>query len=560
MRPLLHLQPRKKSPRIYDGGTTEPVRPPPATLSNPTIGITTEIILIFPHADVRNNDPEGTAQSIVRAALSSETFDEPCSVCKNTHAHKLPLSWEEQDAEAPGYAEWKVRTAEGVSLQEADFDRLHAFYAVVGVGISSRVFGMYGRTKCPADIVTRDFGRGFVYGDFHGGLAAHPWKRELGFVDRVLEKLGQRAEYRVVVNETTGFRVHVGNGSEGPRGLSLDVAVGLLGLFTVFERQFDTISTTKRIGGGVRGKRYPPVPGRPRLYRYVSEDMSSVQEDAGAGSRPLSAMHLSALDQRQHLMQVPGLKGWATEQHIPAFLANLFFACPDRLSLQAYDNEKISFRQTVLDITHVWDNDLIDHNIEFVRFCMQKPTIEFRSHTGTLDFDEQCHWIVLVANLVLSLYSTPKKDVYAYLMNAWDLPHTTYTLPMILKHLQVPQETIDYYMTVTAQINDPLGKTLQPHLPRVLAEYDAEKQRTDYLHHTGVPTTLIGRNREHRSASNVRQKIKHKFSLGLYGKFGEETVVEFCKSIGEEGERVKGEFAHLVIEDIEWAHDDEQKK
>jgi hypothetical protein len=540
MSPIRRFHPIKTSAQAPNesAAASKSLPSPPRELKTLTLGCKIGFILAYPRYHLVNSDIEGTAKDIVRNALATTTFTGSiCTYCRALHQYKLPVSMrdpDENDERRNQY--WKVDIDSNAHLHDGDFDDLTGRYYVVGIQIISRVFKFHNRTICPGDKIASPIDGNWIYHNHHERRAQHHWAVEVKAVDHALRALSVKPNYRVLTNEFTDFKVHVGNNH---RGIHMDVARSLMAIFTAFERQFDAINTTPRIGGGVRGQP-APVAYRPKLdYRYVSDDLSSIQQEAGEVCKPVSSVNMSYLK----------LQGIESGYDIRTFLRIYLKGSLNRIQLQKFlDNELISHRNTVLDVSRVWDDSLIAYNPEYVKYCMKKPTISFRSHAGTLDSNEQVAWMDLCGLLTEFSYLENLRHINNWTRRRWIEPHNEYTILSILKHIgSYNHDTFAHYKKVSIPITDLESTIEQPHISNTFAEWEAEKAHIDPLKSTGVPRTIVFNNARYKQAEFVWDKVRHKFDMGLYGKFPVETVAAFIGDHHDKSALLKKGWEDLVL-------------
>lgn len=538
MTPIPRFHPAKTSGK---GPTTAKTHllSPPRKLKKLTLGCKIGLILVYPRYHLANWDIEGTAKNIIRNALATTVFTgELCNFCKAVHEHKLPVTLKDLDENhADRNKYWKVDINPDAHLHDGEFAALTDRYFVVGIQIISRVFKAYNRTYCPGDKFASPIDGNWIYHDHHGRRAQHHWNTEIRAVDQALRTLSVKPNYRVLTNEFTDFKVHIGNNHYG---VHMDIARGLMAIFTAFERQFDAINTTPRIGGGVRGQA-APVPSRPKLgYQYFSDDFNEIQQEAGEVCKPMSSVNMSYL-------QVSGMDcGYDIVTFLRIFLkGNL-----DRVGLQKFlENDLISHRNTLLDVSRVWDDRLIVYNPNYVtEYCMKTPTVAFRSHVGTLDSNDQIAWMDLCCLLVEYCYTEDLYEVESWTRIHYSDPHNEYTILDILEHLDGYNcDTFAHYEKIAIPFADPDSNIEQPYIPHITTEVKAEKLHSDPLKSTGVPSEILLRNVDYKRAKHVREKIKHKFDMGLYGKFPVETVTAFIRDYHDKKAVLKKGWQDLVL-------------
>jgi hypothetical protein len=100
---------------------------------------------------------------------------------------------------------------------------------------------------------------------------------------------------------------------------------------------------------------------------------------------------------------------------------------------------------------------------------------------------------------------------------------------------------------VAIPFKDPESTIEQPYITHITAEWEAEKLHSDPLKSTLVPTDILARNADYKRAKHVRDKIKHKFDMGLYGKFPVETVTCFIRDHHDKKASLKKGWQDLVL-------------
>ncbi|KAH0285133.1 hypothetical protein M436DRAFT_57397 [Aureobasidium namibiae CBS 147.97] len=538
MTPIPRFHPTKTSGQAPTTAKQDLI-PPPRELKTLTIGCKIGFILVYPRYHLANWDIEETAKTIVRNALASTSFiGDVCNICEADHEYTLPVSLkhlDENHADRNKY--WKVDINPDAHLHDEEFMALSDRYFVVGIQIISRVFRFYNKTYCPGDKFASPIDGDWLYHDHHGRRAQCHWNTEVRAVDQALKTLSVKPNYRVLTNEFTDFKVHVGNNH---RGVHMDIARSLMAIFTAFERQFDAINTTPRIGGGVRGQP-APVAIRPKFgYQYASDDFDTIQEEAGEVCKPMSSVNMSYLK----------ISGMDCGYDIVTFLRIFLKGNLDRVGLQKFlENDLISHRNTLLDVSRVWDDKLIAYNPSYVTdYCMKTPTVASRSHAGTLDSNDQIAWMDLCCLLVEYCYMEDLREVESWTRTHWSDPHNRYTILDVLEHVDgYNWDTFAHYEKIAVPFADPESRIEQPYIPHITAESAAEKLHSDHLKSTGVPTDILVRNADYKRAQHVREKIKHKFDMGLYGKFPEETVLAFIRDHHDKKAVLKKGWQDLVL-------------
>ncbi|CAD0096045.1 unnamed protein product [Aureobasidium mustum] len=494
--PRFHLPKISAQACDESSATRKPMKPPPRKLETLTLGCKMSFLLIYPHYALVNADIEGTAKNIVREALATATFtDFECTYCCAPHEYKLPVSSRDpSDSDKTRNKYWRVDIDLDAHVHDDDFEDLTGRYYVVGTQVISRASKFHDKTNCPRDKFASP--RNWIYHNHHERRAQHHWSFELKAVNDALKTLSKKPNYRVLTNEYTDFRVYVGNNHHC---IHMDVARSLMAIFTAFERQFDAINMTQRIGGGIRDQLAPRA-SKPKVHSHLSDALNNIQADAGEGCKPMSSINMAYLK----------LQGIDSGYDVRTFLRIYLKGDLNRIQLQnILDNELISHRNTALD--------LIAYNPEYVSYCLKKPTVVFRSHAGTLELNEQVAWIDLCCILTELCYEQDLRHINNWTRKRWTEPHNRYTILSILHHIGgYHMDALAHYKKVAVPIKDPESTVEQPHLPILAAELKAEVAHSDPLKHTKVPESTLVNCSKYKKAANVRDKIKHKFDLGFY--------------------------------------------
>lgn len=515
----------------------KPLNPPPRTLETLTVGCKISFVLVFPRYALANADIEGTAKNIVLDALETTPFiDFECTYCAAPHEYKLPTSSKDlSDGDKARNRYWRVDVDSNAHLHNDEFEDLTDGYYVVGLQVVSRTFRFHDKTNCPGDKFTSPIDGNWIYHNHHERRAQHHWSVELKAVNDALKTLSQKPNCRVLTNEFTDFKVYIGNNHHG---VHMDVARSLMAIFTAFERQFDAINMTPRIGGGMRGQS-APLASKPNLYRYISDDKNTIQEEAGKACKPMSSINMAYLK----------LQKIGTGYDVRTFLRIFLKGDLNRIQLQKIiDNELVSHRNTALDVSRVWDGRLVAYNPEYVSYCMRKPTIVFRSQASTLDLDEQVAWIDLCCILTELCYEKDLRHINNWTRKRWTEPHNQYTILSILHHVGgYNKDTLAYYKKIAVPMENLESTIEQPHVSGLATQLKAECAHCDHLKETKVPVALLTNCAEYKKAENVRDKVRHKFDLGLYGKFPMNTVIEYVRDHHEKKAFFTSDWRDLIL-------------
>lgn len=446
------------------------------TSGKSTFGVELEFLVLVP------GEYPYTAHHAVFEALN-EKITLPCPFnCElGQHDFKLPVDneppsyWNYHEADND-YRTWIVTRDCSVKLTDEE-KRLYPDDAVVSnVEIPSRILNFSIPSPCPHGQVWPCNGQPLMW----------YWRDEITAIINTLKQRLNKPGFRVFTTKTCGLHVHIGRRKSG---FTLAIAKNIMGIFTAWERCFDTLLTVDRIAG------YEDDHAALPTLKLASSNSSILPWTASAGwkySLPLSVRQfehlghdsMTALESDDYFKWSDLVKHGAS---IPYWLHRLY-ATTDFAELGLYSTA----HQSSINLEHLVHNDT------------KTPTIEIRLHPGTLELNEILAWIDLLCNLSFHAETNTTTAVPAYLESAYENP--SLTLVDIARFFNASSATIDHYSNM-----------LSPDYSSQRFHQNTSTQPNDSL------TALYTYNANHRlsqtSPSAISARITQKLTSGRYGQF-----------------------------------------
>ncbi|KAK4539515.1 hypothetical protein LTR36_010860 [Oleoguttula mirabilis] len=235
------------------------------------------------------------------------------------------------------------------------------------------------------------------------------WRSEIKAVLDILAGLEASSKgCRFITNESTGFHVHIGNGDEK---IPLRAAKNVYQLATAFERCFDLLHTAPRIT--------PPKIDGPWFFLYAPPSFFHCHNGACGTGKYKAMMYdwLASIEERE------SYEG----------LGRLFQVRREEMSA-AYP------------VTHGHNSAYNFDNLFASRIRHEETltkTIEFRGHTGTLDFLEIVTWVLLTTQMVKYGHEAGDVEMLALCAHGVDLD---FELRDVLSAIGCHPELIAHYM------------------------------------------------------------------------------------------------------------------
>jgi len=241
------------------------------------------------------------------------------------------------------------------------------------------------------------------------------WKAEVSAVLKALRDV-EAFGVRFITNASTGFHVHVGYGD---RKVGLQTAKNVFQIATAMEHRIDELHASNRVAiPWQKVERHYCYP--PSFFHFVRDFGIGVLEDV---ERVRTYEGLGVLDRLQDIERVRTYEGLGA-----------FFDIPE---------DEIGFYDGMTGHNSAYNFDNLYPNQYHDRYEKDlKGTIEFRQHTGTLDFLTIIAWVETTVSLVQFAASAGIGEYVALLTSGLD---NNFTLNHLLEALEVPRDTRAHY-------------------------------------------------------------------------------------------------------------------
>ncbi|KAG9948774.1 hypothetical protein KCU85_g4766, partial [Aureobasidium melanogenum] len=389
----------------------------PSILTNMTSGIELEVIAYAPSGV----DPQRHLSNALRQPILL-----PCSKCNQTHCWKLPFLGLLDRKDFPqgySYAGWKMIKDGSVRPDNDELVHVPTGSTFFNMEIVSRVMNFTKPTPCPLDQVYPCTGEPFAWDA----------KTEIFTVIQRVNEAFSDPGYCLAINKNTGYHVHFGNGKNQP---PVKTSLGMFGVFTASERQFDQIFTCSRIPIlRYRGHPDPGLQQRPNaVYKYDQKAKQS--RFVGSGSRFfLENLHLQVdiSSERFRPENRRAVISALQDANVPAWLERLsgFNKVKDFLDLYANCSAGQQLPSRYLAV-----------NLDNLRSSDGKNTVEVRLSPGSMDPSDVYAWFDFTGKLMLWL-STPTIAHNSIVLDIWADPNST--VLDLIKQIGATQFTVDYY-------------------------------------------------------------------------------------------------------------------
>ncbi|KAH0370325.1 hypothetical protein KCU65_g2719, partial [Aureobasidium melanogenum] len=483
-----------------------------------TFGTELEFITIVPRKIALQY---GGSEKYLRSYLSNARVKLACNKpgCEEgEHEFSLPIHDNDIDETTD---KWTLTTDQSVNLPS---DRLGTSFVVRdnygGLELRSRVQKFVGTSPCPM---------GQCY-PCTGEPLEWSWRDEMRCFIEVIHEAFTGPGFCVLVNETTGLHVHL---AHGDIALPVHVVQGLLGTMTALERSFDQVLPTNRITGAASG--------------------SVMWNDSSHMTEPLPGIQIDGF----HALYKPGVVSSGTDftnMYCPAISRSMFEYLYNRIGLKAQginpDEPQCWTQQNSptdgvvavpalsAEAAKSIEKDLLSFNVpswlklieapssgqtlksvyggaKYMALRLSgiepcegwyrgPPTVEVRTHAGSLDFGEISAWIDLLCSLARWAEMELKENVFSYLLESWS--DAEYNICSLARHIGASESTIRQYAFV---LNDDYARRR------------FEKYTSLPLTFTDNLANLNRANEEQRrklfSRENVDEKIRWKLESGRYG-------------------------------------------
>lgn len=485
---------------------------------NITLGLELEFILAvstYPEKASWENDDEAWAQNIVRYALSQPMVAK-CAKGGIEHVFQLKV----HPTSESNYDYWTVEEDSSLMIVNDETKTLGEnkdFFHFYGIEIKSRIL----HPGTNFETTPGDRGTGHVH--------------EISYVQEIEAVLGRLHEFftgpnrghkvdrtHIILNGTSGLHIHIGNEK---RGFPLPTVKRILSTYVANERAIDGLHAASRISGS----RIATEPLEKPFYDMKWDHLNLLPLAFNASWSAYFAHIAHTL--RRHRLGYDAYKtclprpndlpaSFYPETHmnnpivgkaVDSFYVGDWLEMIDRApSLNAIQQlQMISLGRGTLNLRNLGPYDADDENGDEIGFWSpQIMTIEFRQHTGSLDFAEIHAWMGFVVSLVKHAHYTSDADYKALSRTEWLQPD--YGSIELLNALGCSPDTKRFYrhrLAGQSQVRNedvfaadiaeidlfPIDAMIAPPL-----EYTEWKRRQD------------------RHPGNVRDRIREKFRTGGY--------------------------------------------
>ncbi|KAG9570264.1 hypothetical protein KCU71_g1469, partial [Aureobasidium melanogenum] len=481
-----------------------------------TFGTEFEFITIVPRKIAMQY---GSGEKYVRSYLSNARVKLACNKpgCKEgEHEFSLPIHDNNVDETTD---KWTLTNDQSVNLPYDKFGTSLVRQDYGGLELRSRVQRFEGTSPCPL---------GQCY-PCTGQPLEWSWRDETRCFLEVLHEAFTEPGFCLLVNETTGLHVHL---AHGDFALPVHVVQGLLGTMTAMERAFDQVLPTNRITGAASGSvtcnsshMIEPLPGIQidgfhALYKpgVVDSGTDFTNTFCPAISRAMFEYLYNRIKIKAQGINPDEPQSWALQNSptdgvvaVPALSAEtaksiekdlLSFNVPSWLKMieTPSSGEELKsvyqgYKYNTLRLSGIKPRE---------DWYRGPPTVEVRTHAGSLDFGEISAWIDLLCSLARWAEMESKENVFSYLLESWS--DAEYNICSLARHVGASESTIRQYAFV---------------LHDDYAQRRFEKYTSPALTFTDNLENLNRANEEQRrklfSRTSVDEKIRWKLESGRYG-------------------------------------------
>ena len=484
---------------------------------NLTLGIEFEFLLLvsrFPEEATNDNRHTDDGIDLVHSVLS-QPLRATCVTCVEEHTFQLPLA----HVGSTNYRKWIVDEESSIELTRDERNALGSarkFHHPYQIELKSRILKRALNLRTSSNP------------ESSGHMHQIDCNQEIHAVLNQFEESFNapegvsRTHARMVVNQKCGLHVHLGNGH---RGFPLRTVKYVVFTYIANERAVDSLHSLDRVDGSAyalhpASKSQTPMeitPLNPQAYnRPWSEVMSTLtnrfrRSQAGLynPSRGNEAL-AGVLIYPENLLNKPEVREAAPGYNIADWLTMVRHA-PSVLMIRKFHDPYGG--ACTLNLNNLEDFDCRGNT-------HAKMTFEFRQHAGTLDVSEVLHWTNVLASIVLHAHSTDDAGFDHLCADVWQSPHC-HTLDF-LQTIACSRNTVDFY-------RHKLGmRTAGSHYAMDLMQRGLNSlyrfPSDDSLR--GMMILAIQKRLERILPTFVNRRINQKFTVGGYGQFSSDFLVE----------------------------------
>jgi hypothetical protein len=469
-----------------------------------TFGVELEFIVVAPDAYV--HAPHHALYEALQDAVSL-----PCPFnCKQgSHTLRLPVDdeppsfWEYNDTDNE-FKTWLVTRDCSVKLTDDEKQLLPDGHVYSDVEMPSRILDFANPSRCPHNQIWPCNGEPLMW----------DWVTEITTIINTIKQKCNKPGWRVFVNGTCGMHVHIGRENFG---FNLDTTKNIMGMFTAFERCFDSLLTVDRIAG--YENEHSPLPA---LQLTADARRSIIPWSASPivqYALPLSVRQYEYLG--YHLMAAYTANDYLTWNTLITQGANIdywlyrIYETTTFAELGEYSTSHTSYT----NLEHVVHNDT------------NKPTIEIRLHPGSLEANEIIAWIDLLSHISIYAESHTTTSVRSTLESCYANP--SFTILDIARLVNASPVTLAHYTSF-------LSPAYHTHTSTTLST-----QPQDIL--SPLYASITNYRISQTSSTAISSRITQKLISGRYGQF----PVAFLRQVLPAG--IIGNGARFLSDEMEGA-------
>ncbi|KAI5361568.1 Putative amidoligase enzyme [Septoria linicola] len=471
-----------------------------------TLGVEFEFVLL---QDLRKDN---TSRLFLGQKMIADTLMKglrgKCATCGKEHDLQLPVQSADTYTSAD-YRQWTTEQDESVNVgtlrskypKEFEHIRVHA------CELRSRILRVNRNLQTTEDPE--------VPGHRHEISYQEEIKIILDRLRTTFNSPSGKAGWRMLVNDSCGFHVHLGNDN---KCFPLPTAKNVLSLYLANEKAIDAIHSLDRIDGSTLGN-------DPRR-EGVSPELRNIAKPP-AYNKPFSFHFAYLLHQvvaytqledasrwpKKRILEDPEFRELCSRNDLCSWLTIIDEAedIRDFFSLQT----KYHNHSSAIDTMGLLPYDERGVEPNFGR----KLTFEFRQHAGTVDSTEALAWIDVLTHIVNYAHENTEDDVQYGCVDDWRNPDYE-TLHFLKKVGFEPTDPVFQHYQHVLGLNADASATSYADECREREELMARSFGDDDLF-LGMMDLNAKLNHRNRDLYLIRKRIEAKFLAGCYGQFEE---------------------------------------
>jgi hypothetical protein len=455
-----------------------------------TFGVELEFLAVIP--DNLNITP---SYAVYQALQKPVSLACPFNCDQGRHDLRLPVDdetpsfWDNNKSDN-SYRTWTVSRDCSVRLTDDEMQHLPNSHNFSDVEMPSRILDFNNPSPCPHNQTWPCNGAPLMWN----------YADEIAAIINKLQSCNQPGS-RVFVNGTCGMHVHIGREKFG---FNLDTTKNIMGMFTTFERCFDSLLPLDRISGYENEHATLPAlqltaDARRSIAHWIPSPIWQYAQPPSIRQYDHLGHDLrEAFDKTDYMTWNTLTRSGAS---IPFWLHRIY---SDEITTFAQLGEYSEDHQSWLNLEHLVHGDT------------NKQTIEIRLHAGSLDTNGIVAWIDLLCNLSIYAESHTTTSVKTTLESSYANP--AFTILDVARLVNASPATIAYYTAI-----------LSPAHHANIAATALHHQIRDELKPSSSFNTC--HNISQTSPTRISSRILQKLASGRYGQF----PVSFLKQVLPEG-------------------------